>query len=833
MSISVGIDLGTTNTSIAMYDGKRVDVAKQIGGAMGSGSETTPSAIFIDENHAMHIGDKAYVQVAARPEDVARGWKRLLGTGVEITFASAGVTHSPEWCSTELLKRVFSYLPAHVRNDSNVSVVVTVPAAFGQVKNDATLKAANEAGLLNVKLMPEPVAACMAVMDRDRSDKTFLVYDLGGGTFDVSVAKFVDNKGSIIAQGGIESAGGRDWDFAIVNKVVIPWILDNYNISPDLLNNTNIKNVLAMYADQAKIELSQSFSMQPDEDLTVYIQVPSGDIRINKERLTDLDGKEVGLNVPLKKSHIDELTAEFIDATVNSCRIVIADNGLELDAIDYMVFIGGPTLYQPLRDRVSQQLGINILPEHIDPMTAVAKGAAIYAESLADGETKPAEEVQESTTDFPLELSFDSRVAGSAANLTVTLKNLDLEAVKVHVRNAAYSSGELTVNFSKTIPLTLTEDGVNTFVVEVMVPGQSTTLSRTIEITKTLEIQGIPMATSLFVEVVSRDGSTTEPEYLVRVGEGLPKKGEFRVASQVELSKKSDNAIRFKLYQGEISDRVIDNTYIGELKLESSVLGRTDKISIGDELICGFEVGEGLELKLNVSVPSIGERFDGLYMPGEAVKNPTEDWQEFAESGRNLKKSLERYVQQNPNALLESRIGQLQDAIDMIESSLVDEEVQSAAEKVRQVRRDFFEARRGDLPRRLLARYQYTFDFFHSKFEGRVQANATNGERKVFLQHAANAEAAARAGNEALWDAEDDEMWEVLRAIIWRSEWWLRFELDSFKTRGSAEQRARAIDGLEHLNASDFDGARQALNELFASDNSDGPKLQGVDVRKI
>jgi molecular chaperone DnaK len=486
-----------------------------------------------------------------------------------------------------------------------------------------------------------------------------------------------------------------------------------------------------------------------------------------------------------------------------------------------------------LRDRVSQQLGITILPEYIDPMTAVAKGAAIYADSLSDGEIKPTAEVQESTTEYPLELAFDSRVSGNVANLTVTLKNLDIKEVKVHVRNAAYSSGELTVNFSKTIPLTLTDDGVNSFVVEVIIPGQSRALSRTIEITKSLEIQGIPMATSLFVEVVSRDGLSTEPEYLVKVGEGLPKKGEFRVVSQVELSKKSENAIRFRLYQGEISDRVIDNTFIGELKLESSILGRADKISIGDELICGFEVGEGLELKLNVSVPTIGERFDGLYMPGEAVKNPTEDWEEFAESGRNLKKSLERYVQQNPNEQLESKIRQLQDAIDTIESSLVDEEVQSAAEKVRQVRRDFFEARRGDAPRRLLARYQHTYDFFHSKFEGRVQANATNGERKVFMQHAANAEAAARAGDESLWNSEDDEMWEVLRAIIWRSEWWLRLELDSFKTRGSAEQRALAMDGLERLDASDFNGARQTLNELFASSNADEPKLKGVDVRKI
>lgn len=834
MSYAVGIDLGTTNTSIATYDGRRVDVAKQVGGAMGSGSETTPSAIFIDENGSMHVGDKAYVQVAQRPEDVARGWKRLLGTGVDIKFSSAKLVKSPEWCSTELLKRVFSYLPAPMRNQDDISVVITVPAAFGQVKNEATLMAANAAGLSNIKLMPEPVAACIAVMERDRSDKRFLVYDLGGGTFDVSIAEFKDGSGSIIAQGGIEANGGRDWDLAIVNRVLIPWIKDNYNISADDLNSNQMKSVLAMHAEQGKIELSQSYSANPSDDASVYIQVPVGDIKVDKKRLTDASGNEVGLNAELKKSHIDEITSEFVESTINSCRLVASDSGVDIDSLDYIVFIGGPTLYSPLRQRVSEALGISIFPEFIDPMTAVAKGAAIFAESLQAGVSKPQTEVEASTRDFPVELVYESRVPGKSAELTLTLSSLDVTSVQVEVKSPAFSSGLFELNFSKSISLPLTEEGRNSFIVEATVPGSKTPVSKVVEIDRVIELQGIPVAKSLFVEVISRDGRSTEPEYLVNVGEKLPKQGEFRVAAQVALTAKSDSSISFRLYQGEIADRVSDNTFIGELKLTSSELGKLDKISIGDELICGYAIDEGLGLKLSISVPSIGQKFEGLYVSGEAIKNPTEDWQEFAESARDLKRSLERYVQQNPNTNLEGKIASIERSIQVIESSLVDEEVQSAAEQVRQVKRDFYEARLGDLPKRLLVRFRNTVEFFQSSHSGQVISAATNAEKKLFAQHGKAAEAAARAGDEPLWSQEDDEMWEVIRGIIWRSDWWIKTELEVLARSSDASNKEKAKLGLEKLAQGSLGDARTILSDLFRSNQEvTSPGKHGVNVKRI
>jgi hypothetical protein len=241
-----------------------------------------------------------------------------------------------------------------------------------------------------------------------------------------------------------------------------------------------------------------------------------------------------------------------------------------------------------------------------------------------------------------------------------------------------------------------------------------------------------------------------------------------------------------------------------------------------------------LGLKLSVSVPSIGQKFEGLYVSGEAIKNPTEDWQEFAESARTLKRSLERYVQQNPNEVLESKIASIEKAIHVIESSLVDEEVQSAAEQVRQVKRDFFEARQGDLPKRLLVRFQRTIDFFQTSHSGKVVGSATNAERKIFAQHAPLAEAAARAGDESLWDSEDDELWNVIRGIIWRSDWWIQSELEEIARTGTAERKLEATNGLEKLAKGEVAAAGKILSALVKQKQQteiDGSL--GVNVKRI
>jgi molecular chaperone DnaK len=824
MATFVGIDLGTTNTSIATFDGKNVEVRKSLGGAFGQ-SETTPSAIFIDDNQATWLGADAYKQIAYRPEDVARAWKRLLGTGAPVEFKAANLKNSAEWCSTELLKRVFGYLPSQVRQDPLTSVVITVPAAFGQQKNEATLQAAQAAGIANVKLMPEPVAACLAVMHKDRSDKTFLVYDLGGGTFDASVARFGKGSGSIIAQGGIESSGGRDWDFEIVNKVVIPWICDNYDLGPDDLNSANIKNMLAMEAEKAKIELSARYEQEGHEEVQVQIMLPDGDIKVGGKRLTDGQGREVGLNVPFKKSKMDQIAKSYIQDTVTSCKQVLSDNNVTAEEIDYVVFIGGPTLYKPLREKVCADLGIEIYPNYVDPMTAVAKGAAIYAESLdwSRGGRRPSKQNRTATSQadgtFPLAIEYQKRVTDKRAKVVLTLDVAKHEVVSVEIKNAVFSTGNMNITYSKEITLTLAEDGENVFDVVVTAPGVSEPMIKQIIITRGIEFDGATAPKSYFIELWDSADNKAHAEYVVRVGEQLPKTGTFKARAPKELKANNNASFSLKVYEGEIADRVGDNTYVGMLSLTSDQIGNHDVIAKEDELICDFTVDDGLNLTMNVSVISIGDTFE-LKLSADAIKNPRDDWQELADSGKDLRKQIEKYVQSKPNEDLEALLSVIQDAVNTIETSVVDEEVQTAGEKIRQARRKFWDVRKQHIPEFLTREIEGVVRNFKEDFDGRIFSSATPAEKKKFDQETEKAKQAAEISDAESVRKHLVAMSRVIGAVVWRSDWWIELKLDEVLKNGSQTEKEIAQQGKELLEDGDEDTAGNLLNSVFASRRS-------------
>src|ERR1051325_343342 len=182
----VGIDLGTTNSAICSYDGETLRLYKS-----PEQHDVTPSAVFIDRRGNKYVGARAYNNAAHDPDNAAVLFKRLMGTSTSIPLAGAKLAMSPEQCSAEILRAIFGYLPEEVRNDPETGTVITVPAAFNQMQKDATLSAAQVAGIGRVALMQEPVAAVMSVMRARKRDGVFLVYDFGGGTLDVAVAESI------------------------------------------------------------------------------------------------------------------------------------------------------------------------------------------------------------------------------------------------------------------------------------------------------------------------------------------------------------------------------------------------------------------------------------------------------------------------------------------------------------------------------------------------------------------------------------------------------------------------------------------------------------------
>ncbi|MBS1835394.1 MAG: Hsp70 family protein, partial [Acidobacteria bacterium] len=216
----VGIDLGTTNSAIASYDGENVALYKS-----PEQHDVTPSAIFIDRRGNKFVGSRAYANAARNPDNAATLFKRMMGTNTPIQLPAVDKVMTPEECSAEVLRTVFGYLPETMRRNGDTGTVITVPAAFNQMQKDATLAAAESAGIGRVALMQEPVAAVMSVMRQRNRDGTFLVFDLGGGTLDIAIAQSMKGRVSLLAHGGVEMCGGRDIDRALMDEIVKPWLV--------------------------------------------------------------------------------------------------------------------------------------------------------------------------------------------------------------------------------------------------------------------------------------------------------------------------------------------------------------------------------------------------------------------------------------------------------------------------------------------------------------------------------------------------------------------------------------------------------------------------------
>jgi molecular chaperone DnaK len=366
MKSFVGIDLGTTNSAICGYDGVDVHIYKS-----PEQNDVTPSAIFIGPRSVKYVGKRAYDAAPLSPDRTAVLFKRLMGTSTPLKLIDAGVTMTPEECSAEILKVLYGYLPEEIRSNPSTGTVITVPAAFSQLGKDATMEAADMAGLGRVALMQEPVAAVMSVMRSNSADGCFLIFDLGGGTLDIAVAESTSGRVSLLSHGGIAVCGGRDFDRALVDDIVFSWLHDNFNLKADffrLPEYRTLARLCAWAAERAKIELSARDG--------ALISLTEAEVRVK-----DLDGHDVYVEIPLNRADYNRLIEPRVVESAEAAKEVIAKAGLSPMDLDRVVFVGGPTCYKPLRDLVASELGLKV-DTNVNPMTAVAEGASIFAESI-------------------------------------------------------------------------------------------------------------------------------------------------------------------------------------------------------------------------------------------------------------------------------------------------------------------------------------------------------------------------------------------------------------------------------------------------------------------
>ena len=453
MNNYVGIDLGTTNSAICSYDGDRTRIWKS-----PEQNDVTPSVIYIDRRGNKYVGKRAYDSAPHSPDNAARLFKRLMGTSTPIKLSAVDLTMTPEECSSEILRVLFGYLPEELRDDSDVGTVITVPAAFNQMKKNATMQAAELAGIGRVALMQEPVAAVMSVMKARNADGIFVVYDLGGGTLDIALAESLSGRINLLAHGGIEMCGGRDFDRLLVDNVIKPWLFENFNLPEDLSINPNYKSLLrlaAWAAERAKIELSAR------EEAIISLSE-------TEARVRDQSNQEIYVDIAVARSTLDNLIEEKVGESIGAARETLAKAGLSAHDVERVVFIGGPTNYKPLRDKVSFQLGIPASAE-VNPMTAVVEGAALFAESIewrSENRSRKSNRGRfASTGALDLIFNYTARTPGTRAKIVVQVGGEVMPGTEFQVDSldTGWTSGRLPLKDGAAVDVSLSKSGENAF----------------------------------------------------------------------------------------------------------------------------------------------------------------------------------------------------------------------------------------------------------------------------------------------------------------------------------------------------------------------------------
>ncbi|AKT36845.1 Hsp70 family protein [Chondromyces crocatus] len=353
----VGIDLGTTNSTAAVFDGDQLTLVRN-----AQGATLTPSVVRIDGKGAVTVGARARRLLETDPQNTRGEFKRLMGTAQALSFSAAKVTRKPEELSAEVLKSLRSDI-AEQLGVAPSRAVISVPALFELPQSAATSEAARLAGFERVELIQEPVASALAAgWSAEEQTGSWLVYDLGGGTFDVSLLETRDGLLRVVGHDGDNFLGGRDFDWAVVD-----WALGElgrpHGVTLSRSDATLAAGVrkLKLLVEDAKIELTRA-----------------REASLSLPELFEVEGKSIDVDLTLDRATLEALCAPIVDRSIEVCRRLLAAHGLAPGQLERVVLVGGPTVMPVVRSRVKEALGAPF-GEGLDPMTLVAQGAALYA----------------------------------------------------------------------------------------------------------------------------------------------------------------------------------------------------------------------------------------------------------------------------------------------------------------------------------------------------------------------------------------------------------------------------------------------------------------------
>ena len=412
--INFGIDLGTSNSLIAKFDKGHVEVFKNPSGF----KESLPSIVGFRNDRTL-IGDQARNYLARDAKSVVSRFKRKMGTSESFQIKSLNTSKTPVELSAYILKELKGFVQTGEELDS---AVITIPASFDSLQSNATKEAGLAAGFKNVVLLQEPIAASLAYANKEKNidlkNSQWLVYDLGGGTFDAALVRIVEGELTVMDHEGDNYLGGTDFDTLLVEKLIVPELARRGKFD-DLLNQMKSQSgrynqlwyTLLGKAEEAKVDLSAKTSTEID----------LGTINVE-----DDDGNAIDSIITITRSEFEGIIKDLVEGSIDMVKKILTRNSLQPKDLKFILAVGGSTYIPYVRKRVQEVLGIDVNTS-IDPTNAIAVGAAYFAgtkekahasEQKAKGSNSPLKiRTSYNKTSQELEEPFTAKVEGSTTGM--------------------------------------------------------------------------------------------------------------------------------------------------------------------------------------------------------------------------------------------------------------------------------------------------------------------------------------------------------------------------------------------------------------------------------
>jgi molecular chaperone DnaK len=604
--INFGIDLGTTNSAIAKFVKGEVEVFVD---PMETGKNTLPSVVYFKKDKVV-VGTSARTYFERDSENVFGSFKRQMGTTESYKVKCINQTKTPIELSAEILKELKGF--AH-SGEIIEAVVITIPASFDVIQSNATKEAGYLAGFKQVILLQEPIAASLAYANKHKEkellDGQWLVYDLGGGTFDVALIRIKDGEMKVIDHEGNNFLGGADFDNLIVEKFIIPYLNKNFKFS-DLENQLKSKsgklNViykrLLFLAEKAKVTLSNKTVAE-----------------IEIRDLKDDEGEEIDISIDITRSELEVVIKDSINDTTDMIKKIFVRNSLKPSDIQFTLMVGGSTYMPYVRKRVEEILQIPINCD-IDPTTAIAIGAAYYAGTKEKNFEQ--ENGKNSITGIKIRLAYQKTSQEEEEILAGRIDgNIDGLFYQITREDKGYDSGKKTLINRISEDLPLVKNSYNFFRLTIL-DGQNNIVETDSELIGIAHgkynVAGQPLPYDICIERDTdpeMENNSTKLELLFQKNTILPQKKTITVSLNKSILKGTNEKIVINVLEGPYTSLPEANHSLGYLVIDGSKVSR-DIVRNADIEIT-VEMSESRDLKATVYIPMSDQQFTGVFNPSK------------------------------------------------------------------------------------------------------------------------------------------------------------------------------------------------------------------------